>query len=94
MSKGARGLVHPSSGMDTYRRWGIAPRPENFAASGSARQYRKETGELIPESVGSGNSQQSQSGIVRPGSKVQGPGIAAGAMKPLARCHREHRSQA
>ena len=30
----------------SYRRWGIAPRPENFAASGSARQYRKETGEL------------------------------------------------
>jgi len=30
--------------MDTYRRWGITPRPENFAASGSARQYKKETG--------------------------------------------------
>jgi hypothetical protein len=44
MPKGARGLVHSLPGLGTYRRWGIAPRPENFAANGSARQYRKESG--------------------------------------------------
>jgi hypothetical protein len=27
--------------LDTYRRWGVAPRPENFAAKGSGRQYKK-----------------------------------------------------
>jgi hypothetical protein len=29
--------------LDIYRRWGVAPRPENFAAKGSRRQYRKKT---------------------------------------------------
>jgi hypothetical protein len=43
MIKGARGLVHSLTGLDTYRRWGIAPRPENFAAKGSARKYKKKT---------------------------------------------------
>jgi hypothetical protein len=39
--KRARGLVQSFTELDTYRRWGVAPRPENFAAKGSARQYKK-----------------------------------------------------
>jgi len=27
--------------LDTYRRWGVAPRPENVAAKGSGRHYKK-----------------------------------------------------
>jgi hypothetical protein len=43
---GARGLVLFPLETRTYRRWGIAPRPENFAANGGARQYRKKAGIL------------------------------------------------
>jgi hypothetical protein len=39
--KGARGLVLFQLETGTYRRWGIAPRPENFAANDDESQYRK-----------------------------------------------------
>jgi hypothetical protein len=35
--------VQIATELDTYRRWGVAPRPENFAAKGSERQYKKKT---------------------------------------------------
>jgi len=41
--KGARGLVQIFTELDTYRRWGVAPRPENLAAKGSEHQYKKKT---------------------------------------------------
>jgi len=41
MSSKALAGLYDCNLIHTYRRWGISPRPENVATSGSAREYMK-----------------------------------------------------